>query len=144
MEKSKPDKNILRDLVKDDESYNRLLEILDLNGNNYLTCLKDFFTSTSEYFSRISDYKNKTVEFSGSVKNVTGFEPEELVNKSGNIITLILEEDLPAVKKLLTKIETDNSFNSGSINYRLKRKDEEIIWVKETVSIEREDRKSVV
>jgi len=142
MEKSKPDKNILRDLVKDDESYNRLLEILDLNGNNYLTCLKDFFTSTSEYFSRISDYKNKTVEFSGSVKNVTGFEPEELVNKSGNIITLILEEDLPAVKKLLTKIETDNSFNSGSINYRLKRKDEEIIWVKETVSIERDIKKN--
>ncbi|OGU35519.1 MAG: hypothetical protein A2068_11565 [Ignavibacteria bacterium GWB2_35_6b] len=144
MEKSKPDKNILKDLVKDEESYNRLLEMLDLNGSSYLSCLKDFFKSTSEYFSRVTDYKNKTVEFSGSVKNVTGYEPDELINKPGNIISFILEEDLPSVKKLLTKIETDNNFLSGNLTYRLKRKDDEIIWLKETVSIERDAKKNPV
>lgn len=137
MGKSEPDKNKLRELVKDEESLNRLLEIFDNSNTSNLSCVNDFFNNSSEFFTRISDNNNKSVEFSSSVKNVTGFSPAELYKKPGNITSIVIEEDLPSVKKFLVRIETENNFTSGDITFRLKRKDNKIIWIKENVHVER-------
>ena len=144
MGKSKPDKNTLRELVKDDESLNRLLEILGSEKSDYFSCLNDFFNNSPEYFTRITDNKSKSVIISDSVQNVTGYSVSELNEIPGNITSLVLEEDLPSVKKFITKIETENNFNSGYITYRLKTKEDEIIWLKETISVERDSKNSPV
>jgi len=142
MKKSKPDKNTLRELVKDEESFNRLMELLDKENGNSFECLNDFFSISEDFFTRISDNKNRTVQLSDSVKFVTGYTSDELLKKPGNVTSLVLEEDLPSVKKMLTRIETENNFISGNNIYRLRKKDNNVIWIKETISVERDSKSS--
>ena len=138
MAKSKPDKNILSELVKDDKSLNRLMEILEISDYDSFSSVNDFFSYSQFYFTRTNNIKNKIIEFSKSVEKVIGYSQEEITSKPGNLTSFIVDDDLPAVKKILTKIETDDNFSSGNVTFRLKTKNEDVIWVKETVTVERD------
>lgn len=144
MGKSKPDKNILRDLVKDEESFNRLNQLLDSNNSGFSSSLNSFFSNSNEYFTRTIDKIENKVDISPSVINVIGYSSDELLEVQGNITSMVVEEDLPSVKKFITKIDADNNFDSGALIFRVKTKEDKVIWLKETVNIERDADESPV
>lgn len=87
------------------------------------------------YYSLEFNKNSVTVYYSPCIKNVTGYTPEEIINLKLLTIELIVEEDLPEVKRLLDSLKIGNVENI-ELTYRLKRKDDKIIWINERIRLE--------
>lgn len=72
------------------------------------------------------------VFYSPSVEKITGYTPDELVKFDLFGRELIVQEDLPTIKKQLAQIE-NGRLKSLELLYRIKRKDGEIVWLKEQI-----------
>lgn len=73
--------------------------------------------------------------YKGNSKAITGYEINELDNLSGVSNSLIYEADIETYKK--KKNEFENSFESGfgEFVYRIISKDNEVKWIKESVTL---------
>lgn len=136
----------LRELAKNDSAYEQLLNLFNtFNGNQSgikVERIKDSVSShnlNGYFWSREIVAGNKIVSFTDSVERITGYKIDEVINKPGRILTFIHEEDLGAIKTAMIDFEGDAQKSSIDLEYRIIRKDESVIWVKEFLSVNRDD-----
>lgn len=104
------------------------------------TILCDIASIFEDQFHYSISISNKQIEvfYSPSVEKITGYMPEELIKFDSFGRELMLQEDLPSVKKQLAQIE-NGSINSIELLFRIKRKDGEIVWLKEQIKSDKTD-----
>lgn len=92
------------------------------------------FENQFQWLHKINDKKIE-VYYSPSVRSVTGYNPEEILEMQSFGLDIIFDEDLSNVKRQLSSID-DEGRDKITLVYRIKRKDEKIIWIKEQIKSE--------
>lgn len=80
---------------------------------------------------------SEDISYSENILNITGFEAAELQGMRGKWNNRIYEEDLEQVRIKFNELLNDFTLNSYSIDYRILRRDNSIIWVRESVKADR-------
>jgi len=75
--------------------------------------------------------------FTDNVEDVTGYTKEEINALPGKGKDIIYGEDLQELKKQVNEFENDPSNNYLEIQYRIKRKDKKLVWIKEVICVNR-------
>ena len=75
--------------------------------------------------------------YTDNVEEVTGYSKEELNKLPGKGRDIIYSEDLQELKKQLNEFNNDPGNNFLEIQFRIMRKDNKIIWVKEVIYVNR-------
>jgi len=76
--------------------------------------------------------------YSKSITSFTGFKPEEILKKPGRMFALIHEDDLPEYKKKYFHFLNNPDSFSLNLEYRIKKKNKDIIWLSENIAAERD------
>ncbi len=76
-----------------------------------------------------------------SIKEICGYSSEEIKKLPENIYSLIHEEDNEKIKKELIEFETNPERNNAEFVYRIINKDNSMIWIKDFISLTRENGK---
>jgi PAS domain S-box-containing protein len=106
------------------------------------------FRSRAEYFGEVldnsqdmilrRDYKKGALEYiSPAITAILGYQPEEISSTAANeLMELVHPDDRPAfVKNFDALFEIDAKTVNTTIEYRLKRKDGEYIWISEQLTV---------
>lgn len=101
--------------------------------NTVLCDIAAVFEDQFHYSLKILNDKLE-VFFSPSIKNVTGYKPEEMVKFNLLGRELIVKEDLSNVKKQIYLIE-NGRIDRAEMVYRIRRKDGKVIWLKEQMRL---------
>jgi PAS domain S-box-containing protein len=83
--------------------------------------------------------EKETVSYSGNVADVTGYAGEEIKHLPGRGFAIIVEDDVQKVKKEFTDFAGDPTQNFIKLVYRIIRKDKTVIWVQESITVERDE-----
>ena len=111
-------------------------------GNNKidLSALSDFANGAKDFFFIYKSFNSENEFYiSDSVKQITGYTPDEIKSLPQNIYSIIHEEDKEAVEKTLNEVGNNPSCDSTELVYRIKSKNDELIWLKELLMIEWEN-----
>jgi PAS domain S-box-containing protein len=81
--------------------------------------------------------RNNTYIISDSVKEITGYSPEEIKALPDQIYSLIYEDDSEFVKKQFVHLENDIAKSCAELSYRITAKNGELVWLNECVSVVR-------
>lgn len=76
-----------------------------------------------------------------SIKDICGYSVDEVEKLPENIYSLIHTEDNEKIKKELIEFETNPERNNAEFVYRIIDKNENIIWIKDFISLTRKDGK---
>ncbi len=76
-----------------------------------------------------------------SIKDICGYSVDEVEKLPENIYSLIHADDNEKIKKELIEFETNPERNNAEFVYRIIDKNENIIWIKDFISLTREDGK---
>lgn len=101
-----------------------VLDQFCLGLNNLAFVVKNYETATETYVSE-------------SIYELTSYTREEIKLLPENHYSLIYDEDSSEVKKSLIEFESNPNKNSLELNYRIVNKNNELIWIKEHVYVER-------
>jgi len=83
----------------------------------------------------IADIKEgNNINYSESIKKITGYSAGEISAMPIKHKSLIVEEDINKVKNKLNAFELSESENSIGLEYRILKKDNTVAWVKEEIS----------
>lgn len=82
--------------------------------------------------------------YSPNVYKVTGYTNDELLEMPGKGREIILDDDLREMRETVEEFKNDASRGNLSMEFRMLRKDNKVIWVKETVVVERNRRGDVI
>ncbi|MFH1196579.1 MAG: ATP-binding protein [bacterium] len=128
----------LKDLAKDEESYDKIVGIITefLRDSNNKTIDRLLNHSEDFFWMKISA-DNKVNHYSDSIKNITGYTIDEINEMPAKLLSIVHDEDLINVRKVLTELENDKSKSPMSFTYRIKNKNGQIIWVKEKIRTEK-------
>lgn len=85
-----------------------------------------------------------TVEFSDTVKEVTGYTVQELKELPSEWMSLVHEEDANEIKSELADFESDKDRTDLKLVYRILTKNKETIWLKENLKVERNDKGKII
>ncbi|MFC2103472.1 ATP-binding protein [Bacteroidota bacterium] len=107
------------------------------DSQNIYNNLIDFFEDEYFWFQDLSKSSNNLF-YSDSVKNVTGYTSDELVALPGKGKEYIVDEDLRELKNKITEFKNNTNNNWISFDFRIERKDKEIVWLRETIKVERD------
>ena len=72
-----------------------------------------------------------------NVLKVTGYTEEELLAMSGKGKEIIFDDDLIVLNKYVEEFNGDANRNRWNVEFRIKRKDDQIVWVSATTIVER-------
>jgi len=101
--------------------------------NSTLEILTSTFNNQFYYLINMLDNKVE-MYYSPSVENLTGHKPEELIQFKMLGRELIVEEDLPFVKKQIAVFQNSKE-NSLELNYRINQRGGSVIWLNERIEI---------
>ena len=76
------------------------------------------------------------VFYSNSIKDCTGYTPEEIIRMPGNHFSIVHEDDFQTVKKKYTELQTNHEASNGTIKYRINSKNGDIHWLRENLRIQ--------
>lgn len=79
------------------------------------------------------------IYYSYSVVNLTGYTIDEILSMPGKGKELIVDEDMKVLKSKISEFRNETDKYSIGFNFRFKRKDKQIVWVKETIKVERDN-----
>ena len=98
-----------------------------------------------EYFW-YEDRKNKKAEifYTNSVEEVTGYTKEELLAMPGKGKDIIHGEDLQELKHQVNEFENDPDRNCLELEFRITRKNNKNVWVKEILFVDRNDEGEII
>jgi len=103
--------------------------------------LKTFNSGLNNIYFSITNLNGSSEYFiSESVEQVTGYTPAEVMQLPEKHYSLIFDDDINRVTNLLAEIEKDHSRTSIDFIYRLRSKSDEQIWVKEFLTLERDEK----
>ncbi len=101
---------------------------------NITSCFSDQF-----YYSLNFTADSVEVFYSPCVENLTGYTPEEIINFKLLVRELVVEEDLPEVRRQIYSLKS-GEVDHIELIYRLKRKDGKIIWLNERVKFDKQSK----
>lgn len=110
--------------------------------NNQFEKITDRFANKFEdefFWSLNINGKKQNYFYSDNVLTVTGYTSEEIQSLPGRYKDLILKEDLPDYRKFMDRFENDISKKQTELDYRIKQKEGEIIWIKEGINVSRDE-----
>ena len=76
-------------------------------------------------------------EFSENVLKITGYSDRELLELPGGFCSLIVADDITRIKKLYNKLLNNPAEENYSIVYRINDRDQNIVWVKEEIRVQK-------
>jgi PAS domain S-box-containing protein len=101
--------------------------------------LKEFNSRFSNIFFSMKYFNGSAENFvSDSVEQITGYTPAEINSLPENHYSIIFEEDFSVVKNSLLEFENDPNKDSLELTYRIISKLGNPVWVKEYLSVVRE------
>lgn len=102
-------------------------------------CNYQRLTSNINEFLWSSEIENsqENIFYSSSVARLTGYEEEEIKALPGRGQSLILAEDAFNIRKKINDFENDRTQDSIELVYRISTKQNEILWVKENIRVQR-------
>ena len=131
----------LKKLAKDEDAFAEIVDYIKsqqpASFPNFPN-LKDFFTVEKNRKSA------RYLTISNSVKNVLGYYANEIEKMPGGLFSLVYEEDIPIVKRNIGEFETNPKSNSMYQVYRLNDKNNTPRWVKEIITVERDEHGRIV
>jgi PAS domain S-box-containing protein len=80
---------------------------------------------------------NEEINYSVNIAGITGYDASELKGVRGNWNNLVNEEDLGSVRTKFNELINDLSLTGYSIDYRITSKNNNTIWLRESVRAER-------
>lgn len=83
------------------------------------------------------DESGSELHFSENVSTVTGFTAEEIIESGRGWLSLILPDDLPGYRKKLDELKSENFEGECKLQYRIRKKNGELIMVSEKVYFSR-------
>ncbi len=104
--------------------------------------IKNFVSGISDSFLwslRKDDKNNEQIFYTDNIINVTGYSANEIKHFPGRRTAIVFEEDLQEIKKTFSDFLNDTSKNFIKLIYRIVKKDKTIIWIKESVSVQRNE-----
>lgn len=105
--------------------------------------LSQFFEGIKDIFFVLLD-KNGESYFSQNTETITSYSPDEINSLPEKIHSLIIEDDLPYFKKVLTEFESDSSQNTIDFSYRILSKNDEKLWLKESMIVVRDSEGAII
>lgn len=139
----------IKELAKDAESFEKLKglisPLLESSGDfqNMLssksTCVFKGFFWTKTTFG-----KKGTTIFSDSIEQVTGYSATEVTNMPGKLFSIIYKDDLEETKKEYSEFINDEKRSCYELIYRIKKKNDEIIWLRESYALSRDKEGHVI
>jgi len=91
------------------------------NDKINLSALSDFARGAKDFFFIYNSFNGENEFYlSDSVKQITGYSPDELKLLPRNIYSIIYKEDKEAVEKTFTEIKCNPSLNSAELIYRIR------------------------
>ena len=81
------------------------------------------------------DSPNSDAHYSENILSVTGFNNTEILKLENAWSYLILKDDIAEYKKKLADFEKGNKKDYFELNYRITRKDGEIVFVNEKIKV---------
>jgi PAS domain S-box-containing protein len=81
---------------------------------------------------------DESIYYSDNIVKITGYTGEKVKTFPGKTLAIIVEEDFQRVKKTFADFANDTSKNFIKIIYRIARKDKKVIWIQESVVVERD------
>ncbi len=126
----------LKKLVKDEDSLEELVEYINSIQNSspfHHYNFKDFFILERERRA------NRKITISDSVRSILNFTPDEILDRPGGYFSLVHDDDIGLVKRNIGEFETDPSKSTMQHMYRINDKEGRTKWVKESISVERDE-----
>ncbi len=77
------------------------------------------------------------INYSENIHNVTGYEAEEIKGVRGKWNNIVHEDDRKLVRSKFNELLDDLTLNSFVIDYRITNKENDVIWLRESVKAER-------
>jgi len=118
-------------IVNADERIDQLQKELD-RYQKIISKINEFLWSVV-----IEDGK-EVVFYTSSIENLTGYTPDEVKAMPERGLSLVVPEDFSDVRQVLNGFENNPSKSTLNIIYRIYRKSGDIIWVKESIFVERD------
>ncbi len=109
----------------------------NLNSNllrNIINNLKNCFL----WYMSYNDSENK-VYYSETIKEVTGYSAEEISGLTEKALSLVNESERGLIKKKLKTLKSGTEKNSEELIYKITKKDNTEIWVRENIFVERNE-----
>jgi PAS domain S-box-containing protein len=102
-----------------------------------ITTLEKLASSSNLFFmiANITPFDNCL--YTSNVKEILGYSKEEITQLPENHYSLIDEEDIENVKKILVNLESEKASCSSEFIYRIKTKSGKTIWLRENLSIDK-------
>jgi CheY-like chemotaxis protein len=112
-------------------------------GKNIIGKFVDLFKD--QYFW-YEDKKSEKAEifYTKNVEEITGYTKEELNTMPGKGKDIIYGEDLHTVKKQVNEFNNDPNSYWLEIEFRIMKKDEKIVWIKEVIFVNRNDEGKII
>lgn len=82
--------------------------------------------------------------YTDNVANVTGYTKNELLSMPGNGRAIIFDEDLNELKLQMEEFKKETDKNRMKIEFRIVKKDKNLVWVRETIIVERNEQGNIV
>lgn len=126
--------NPFRDL--ENNSLERKLVSASQNEESY-----DLASVFNDQFHYSLNFNENSIEvfYSPGIESVTGYTPDEIIKFKLLAKELVVDEDLPEVRKHIYSIQTGKVENI-ELNYRIKRKDGKIIWLNEQIKFDNQNK----
>lgn len=86
----------------------------------------------------IDEDGNEDVFYTSSIVNLTGYTPEEVKEMPERGLSLVVPEDFSNVRHVYNSFENSPSKSSLNLMYRIYKKSGEVIWLKESLFVERD------
>jgi len=98
---------------------------------------ENFFCSKSD----ISD--SKKIYYSESIKSISGYSKEELLEMPGGLISLLTEDNRENVKRKYLQILNNEGTTDKSLLYSILSKDEKTVWIYESFNVVLNEKKEL-
>lgn len=85
------------------------------------------------------DRDGEKVYYSENIKEVTGYSGGEVSHFPGHGAAILFEDDIHRVKRVMSEFAADTSSNFITLTYRIVKKNKRIAWIKESISVERDE-----
>jgi len=116
---------------------------MGLNRKKIISRLVNDFDDEFFWYQDLKN-RNEYLYYSDSVLHVTGYTKDEMLAMPGKGKEIIVDDDLKLLKNTVKEFRRDVNRNSLNFEFRIRRKDNTVAWVAETMIVERNDNGDIV
>jgi len=116
---------------------------MGLNRKKIISRLVNEFDDEFFWYQDLKN-RNEYLYYSDSVLHVTGYTKDEMLAMPGKGKEIIVDDDLKLLKNTVKEFKRDVNRNSLNFEFRIRRKDNTVAWVAETMIVERNDNGDIV